>query len=172
MKNKISTFILLSILIILSVFAICLEIISQPKEKTIKYEELDSDIINQIPENYTYDSSNDEDYNHLMSVQQLQILVSEFVKSKQFQKSNTEQRLKLAEDFMKILVERKMIKDYEIDLSGGASEPNMLYFLNDDVFETLMHYEERSHLMYEYNDEGYEDIFGILKITDFAKDQN
>lgn len=146
MKNKSYLLIILSILIISTVSIICFAILRQPKSDTTRDKESDTDLI--IQDTEKTDDNNDNSYSEMMT---LQDMISEFVKSKKFQKSNTEDRLKLTEEFMKELVEKKMIKDYKIDLSAGASKPNVLYY---------------------YNDENFDGAYGVIMITDFAKDQN
>lgn len=176
MKNKSFLFLILSILGISTVSIICFAILRSPKSDTTKDKESDTDLIIQDYETVKYADINDEDYNHLMSVQKLQEIISELRKSKKFQKSNIEDRVKLTEDLMKELVEKKMIKDYKIDLSGGASRPNMIYYFNDEDFETLIRYEGQPfsfpYIMYEYNAEGCVGVLGAIRIFDFAKDQN
>lgn len=176
MKNKSFLLITLSILVISTVSIIYLAILRQPKSDSTKDKESDTDLTIQDYETDKYADINDEDYNRLMKLQRIQEIISELRKSKKFQKSNIEDRIKLTEDLMKELVENKMIKDYKIDLSGGSSKPNMIYYFNDEDFETLMRYKEQPfsfpYIMYEYNAEGCVGVFGAIRIFDFAKDQN
>lgn len=150
MKNKSILLIIFSILIISTVPIICFAIVRQPKSDSAKEKESDTELTiqNNETDNYDKNNNNNDVYNR---IETLQDIISEFIKSKKFQKSNTEDRLKLTEDFMKELVEKKMIKDYKIDLSAGVSKPNVLYY---------------------YNDEDFEGAYGVIMITYFAKDQN
>lgn len=174
MKNKSFLLIIFSILVISTVSIIYLAILRQPKSDSTKDNESDTELTIQDNETDKYADINDEDYKHLMNVQRIQEIISELRKSKKFQKSKTEDRLKLTEDLMKELVEKKMIKDYKIDLSNGVSKPLMLYYFNDEDLETLMRYEEQPfpYIIYDYNSEGYVGVLGIIRIFDFAKDQN
>lgn len=176
MKNKSFLLIILSILIISTVSIICYAILRLPKSDSAKDKESDTELTILDIETDNYADINDEDYNRLMNLQKLQKIISELRKSKKFQKSNIEDRVKLTEDLMKELVEKKMIKGYKIDLSGGASRPNMIYYFNDEDFETLIRYEGQPfsfpYIMYEYNAEGCVGVLGAIRIFDFAKDQN
>lgn len=57
-------------------------------------------------------------------------IISEAIKSGQYQEGNTEERVGILVTLMEELVTKGIIKDYKVDLSNGKSEPNILFYYN------------------------------------------